>query len=207
MTAVTRVLEWFTKLVYLNILWVSFSFLGLGIFGIFPATAATFSVTHHWLTKRTDAPIFKTFWLAYKKQFIRSNVLGYLLFIMGLVLYIDILVFNSSTNTILNLLTIPLIALFFIYIMGMFYVFPALIYYEVKLLHVVKNAFFIMILNPLPTIIMLIGSLFISFIFLQFQALLPIISMSLFSVVLMMPALRAFEKINRKQEKSVFSNH
>ncbi|MFN7250368.1 MAG: YesL family protein [Anaerobacillus sp.] len=198
-----KVLEWFTNLVYLNVLWVIFCILGLGIFGVFPAIAATFSVTHNWLTKRTDVPIFKTFWFTYKKQFIRSNLLGYLLLIIGLILYIDILVFNSSTNAILNLLTIPLIAFFFVYIMAMFYVFPALIYYDIKLFHVVKNAFFVMILNPLPTIFMLVGILVVSSFVFQFQALIPILGMSLFSVAIMMPALRAFEMINKKQENKV----
>lgn len=203
MAAVNKVLEWFTNLVYLNVLWVIFCILGLGIFGVFPAIAATFSVTHNWLTKRTDVPIFKTFWFTYKKQFIRSNLLGYLLLIIGLILYIDILVFNSSTNAILNLLTIPLIAFFFVYIMAMFYVFPALIYYDIKLFHVVKNAFFVMILNPLPTIFMLVGILVVSSFVFQFQALIPILGMSLFSVAIMMPALRAFEMINKKQENKV----
>lgn len=203
MAAVNKVLEWFTNLVYLNVLWVIFCILGLGVFGVFPAIAATFSVTHNWLTKRTDVPIFKTFWFTYKKQFIRSNLLGYLLLIIGLILYIDILVFNSSTNAILNLLTIPLIAFFFVYIMAMFYVFPALIYYDIKLFHVVKNAFFVMILNPLPTIFMLVGILVVSSFVFQFQALIPILGMSLVSVAIMMPALRAFEKINKKQENKV----
>ena len=36
--------EWVIRLVYLNILWIGVSLLGLGILGIFPATSALFPV-------------------------------------------------------------------------------------------------------------------------------------------------------------------
>jgi len=200
MAAVNNVLEWITKMFYLNLLWILFTMLGLGVLGLFPSIAATFSVTNKWVGKKTDVPIYKTFWLAYKKDFIRSNVVGYLLLLIGAILYIDILVLNASSNNILNLLSIPLVVISFIYLLTLFYVFPTLVHYEMKLLQVIKNAFLIMIINPFPTIIMLVGTVGIGYILFQFQALLPIFSVSIVAMVIMMPAHRAFEKIHAKKE-------
>ncbi|WP_062047605.1 YesL family protein [Bacillus sp. JCM 19034] len=113
MVALLRGLEWFTKLVYLNFLWVIFSILGLGLFGFFPAMAATFSVVHQWMNKNTDMSLFKEFWRAYKMYFIKSNVLGYCLGGMGVVLVIDLFVLNSSQHVFLHYLSIPLAVLVF----------------------------------------------------------------------------------------------
>lgn len=35
-------LEWIMKFAYLNILWLGFTLLGVGLFGFFPATMASF---------------------------------------------------------------------------------------------------------------------------------------------------------------------
>ncbi|WP_396954475.1 DUF624 domain-containing protein, partial [Niallia sp.] len=48
----SRVYHWsnaIAKLMYVNALWMGCTFLGLGIFGFFPATAAMFSVVRKWI--------------------------------------------------------------------------------------------------------------------------------------------------------------
>lgn len=201
MNALNNALEWFVKMAFLNMLWLIFSALGLVVIGFFPALVATFTIVRKWLVGEVDIPIFKTFWRTYKKEFIRSNILGYVLTIFGVILYVDILIFNASSNTFVNLLSIPLVIITMVYLLTLFYIFPTFVHYEMKLVQVIKNAFLVMILNPFPTIIMLLGTIGITFVSLTFQALVPVLSVSLLSLTLMMPSIRAFNKITEKQAK------
>ncbi|WP_117170016.1 YesL family protein [Paraliobacillus sediminis] len=201
MNALNNALEWFVRMAFLNMLWLIFSALGLVVIGFFPALVATFTIVRKWLVGEVDIPVFKTFWQTYKKEFIRSNILGYVLTIFGVILYVDILIFNASSNTLINLLSIPLVIVTMVYLLTLFYIFPTFVHYEMKLVQVIKNAFLVMILNPFPTIIMLLGTIGIIFVSLTFQALVPVLSVSLLSLTLMMPSIRAFDKITEKQAK------
>lgn len=68
-----RTSEWIMRLVYLNLLWIAFSLLGIVLFGFFPATAAMFSVVRKWIMGETDVRVFKEFWQTYRKEFWKSN--------------------------------------------------------------------------------------------------------------------------------------
>ncbi len=56
-----RFAVWVTKFAYLNLLWIAFSLLGLGLFGLFPATAAMFAVVRKWINGEKDIPVFHVF--------------------------------------------------------------------------------------------------------------------------------------------------
>lgn len=201
MNALNNALEWFVKMAFLNMLWLGFSTLGLFFIGFFPAVVATFTIIRKWLVGEVDIPVLKTFWRTYKKEFFRSNLLGYFLTVVGLILYIDILIFNASSNSFVNLLSFPLIMISIIYLLTLFYIVPTFVYYEMKVLQVMKSSFLVMILNPFPTIIMIVGTIGIAFLSFKFQALIPILSVSLLSMAIMMPSIQAFEKIKKKQQK------
>lgn len=203
MQAINKVLEWIMKMAYLNVLWLCFTALGVVVGGIFPSTTAIFSVMRKWVLGETDIPVFKTFWQTYKTTFLKSNILGYMILLFGLILYIDIRIFNESSNTFINLLAVPAVGVTLIFILTSFYIFPTLVHYEVKLLQVIKNSFLIMIINPLPNIIMLIGITGIGFLFMKLQGLVPIFSMSILAFVIMMPAVHAFNKVTERERDSV----
>lgn len=46
-----------------------FTLLGLGVFGIMPATAALFAVMRKWIQGQDNVPVLKTFWQEYKGEF------------------------------------------------------------------------------------------------------------------------------------------
>ncbi|WP_186579637.1 YesL family protein [Aquibacillus kalidii] len=199
MVVINKWLDWITRLAYLNVLWIVFSLLGLVIFGLFPATAATFSVARNWITGKTDVAVFPSFWQAYKQEFVKSNLLGYVLTVLGYILYLDFVFITVSPGRYVGLLAIPFLLITFLFILTAFYAFPTFVYYEMKTFQVIKNAFFIMIMNPLPTLTMVIGSGGIIFILWTFQGLAIFFSISLLAVVIMMPAHRAFTKVSEKQ--------
>ncbi|MEH7253744.1 DUF624 domain-containing protein, partial [Neobacillus niacini] len=61
---------WMLKVAYLNVLWISFTLVGLGLFGLFPSTGAMYTIVQKWLRKEPVEKIFHTFWNIYKKEFI-----------------------------------------------------------------------------------------------------------------------------------------
>src|SRR5699024_2801656 len=85
-----RLCEVVMRLAYVNLLWVLFTALGLGLFGIFPATVALFTVTRKWVMGDHDIPIFSTFWHTYRKEFFKSTLFGFILFVIGYIIYVDL---------------------------------------------------------------------------------------------------------------------
>src|SRR5699024_12292779 len=71
--------NWLFKFIYLHTLWIIFSILGLGVFGIFPATASVFTVARKLLEEGEDVPIFQTFFHSYKSIFFLAIVIGYII--------------------------------------------------------------------------------------------------------------------------------
>jgi uncharacterized membrane protein YesL len=193
-----KLLEWISRLALLNLLWISFSLLGLVIFGFFPATVAMFAVVRKWMLGKEDVSIIKTFWTAYKQEFLKSNLLGLIIFLIGTILYIDFQFVNHSTSSLVSVLYIPFFILIFIFICMMFYILPIFVHYDMKISQIIKTSFFVMIMNPLSTFYMLIGSFGICYALSFAPPICILYSGNLLALFLMKPATNAFEKISQK---------
>lgn len=103
----SAVCEWIARLAVLNLLWLGLCLLGLVVGGVFPATAAMFTVARRWrLAGDERVAIFGVLWSAYKAELVRANLLGYGLAAVGWLLYLDVRLFADSQP----LLVISLIA-------------------------------------------------------------------------------------------------
>lgn len=85
---------------YINILWVLFTLLGLGVFGIAPATSSVIRLMREFREEQRYGNLSK-FWNYYKESFFKTNIYS-LIFIAvwGLLLLnvrITIVLLNSST--------------------------------------------------------------------------------------------------------------
>ena len=200
MAAINKGLEWITRMAYVNVLWLIFLLPGLVIFGVFPATTALMAIIHQRLQGKTDIPIFGTFLERYKKEFINSNKLGYIFVLLGYILYLDFLFLISAADAALYF-TIPFLIITSIAFSASLYAFPMLVHYEMKPFQIVKRAFFIMMLNPSQTMLMLIGTIGVGSILWYFQGLALFFSFSILALIVMMPAIKAFERIEKKSAK------
>src|SRR5699024_1930131 len=97
---------WLMKMIYLNILWISFSLIGLLLLGFFPATAGMFAVTRKWILGDREIPVFKTLWKNYKTSFMQTNIIGYTFVLAGLILYFDLKFFRASDHLLLSVLAL-----------------------------------------------------------------------------------------------------
>ncbi|MFJ5760908.1 YesL family protein [Neobacillus sp. NPDC093182] len=195
-----KFLDWISRLAYLNLLWISFSLLGLIIFGFFPATVAMFAVARKWMLGNDEMSIFKTFWTAYKREFLKSNILGVIIVSIGLILYIDFQFVQHAANSFFSFLYVPFFIITLIFISMLFYIIPIFVHYDMKLSQVIKNSFFVMIMNPLSTFYMLIGSFGILFVLSYAPPICLLYSGNLLALFIMKPATNAFEKINQKSQ-------
>ncbi|WP_160720478.1 YesL family protein [Bacillus sp. USDA818B3_A] len=189
--------EWIMRFAYVNILWISFTLLGLIVFGFFPATIAMFTVIRKWLLKQTDTPVFKTFWMTYKKEFVKGNLLGLIIGIIGFLLYSNIRIVEATTVPAFKLLYIPNVIVILIFILTLFYLFPVLVHFDVRLREAIKNSFILMTLNPISTFIMATLTGFLCFIFLKIPGVILFFSGSLIAYLLMWQSNYVFVKVNK----------
>ncbi|MEH7415673.1 YesL family protein [Neobacillus drentensis] len=195
-----KLMDWISKLALLNLLWIASTILGLGVFGFFPSTVAMFAVVRKWMLGEEEVSIVKTFWASFKMEFVKSNLLGVFVVAAGLVLYADLLFIQSAAKNMAAFLYIPLFIITFILVCTLFYLIPIFVHYEMKLTDVIKNSFFVMIINPLSTLYMLIGSFGICFVLSYVPPICILFSGNLLAMLFMKPACHAFNKIQRKQE-------
>jgi uncharacterized membrane protein YesL len=184
MSGIHRISDWITRLMYVNILWILFTFLGVVVLGFFPSTTAMFAVIRKWVMKQ-DIPVFKTFWTVYKSEFVKSNGVGLIIIALGCFLYSNIKIIEAITLPILKLLYIPNIMLVLIFILTLLYIFPVLVHFNVGVKGVIKNAIVLMTINPIPTFIMAVLTGVFYLILMKFPGFIPFFSGSITAFLLM----------------------
>lgn len=114
------------KLVYIQLLWLLFTLLGLIVLGVGPSSYAMFTVLRQWIRGNKDIPIFQTFHQAYRTGFKESALIGLLYTAGGIILYVDLLYVESQ---VLRGLLLVIGAL---YLISLGYIFPILVHYDWK---------------------------------------------------------------------------
>ncbi|MCK0473198.1 YesL family protein [Halalkalibacter sp. APA_J-10(15)] len=189
------------RLVYVNLLAILFSLLGLVVFGFFPAIVATFFIIKKWLTGFSDIHITKHFWKIFKKELIRSNLLGWLLTLIGLFLYINMSIAEVIGHSIVQYSYYPIVIVFSILICLCLFVMPIYVYYRVSIFATIRNAFFLLFVHPLNTLFMLAATV-LFFLFIRIiPGFFPIIGISGFAMIIMWFSLRTFERVDHMQKE------
>lgn len=148
---------WVTRFTYVSILWVLFTLLGLGIFGISPATAAVFVVTRKWVQKEVDIPIFKTFWEEYRTNFVKTNILGLILLAFGYLISIEFIILKDMDGLMYNIAMLFVIAQMILYAIVLIYFFPVYAHFNIeKRFDHYKWPFIIGVVHPILTVILVV---------------------------------------------------
>ena len=195
-----NVVEWITRFAYLNVLWVLFTLLGGVIVGFFPSTTSMFAIVREWLKGDTDIPLFKTFWKHYRSEFFKSNLLGIFVTLFIGIIALDIFYIQSNDNDLLTWTYLPLFAFMLLFIMFLFYLFPSFVHFNLTLGQVIKNSFFIMLINPITTLLILLCLLPFFYLISFLPAIGVIFGGSVYAFISMRFSLHAFQKVSDKQE-------
>ncbi|MBM7094974.1 DUF624 domain-containing protein [Bacillus sp. H-16] len=190
-----RLGTWGYNIVYLNLLWFLFTLSGLILLGFFPATAALFAVLRRLIMEDEDQDIFKLFFINFKAEFVKSNLIGYLFLIVGIFLYIDLRVLQTLDN---NLLQLTLASITFVisvvYLLMLLYIFPIFVHFNFKFWEYPKRALILAIARPFQTIFMITGLAVVLFLYINFMVLIFIFGMSMIAFVIMKSASLSFPR-------------
>lgn len=193
-----QICTWIMRLIYVNILWIAFTILGLIVFGIGPATTALFAVTRKWLMGEREIAVFPTFWESYRNEFITSNILLAILLVVGTVLYIDYRILIDLEGQIYSILLIGLLGFVMIYIFIFLFIFPVLAHYKLKTFQYLRQTFLIVISSPFKMLFTAVCAVLFMFILYKVPGLIPFYAGSIMSMVIMYIATTIFKKIDKQ---------
>lgn len=155
---------WTMRFAYVNLLWIMFSIFGLIVFGFMPATVAMFVVIRKWIRKENEIAIFQTFWKSFRSEFIKSNLLGFILFFIGYVLSLELSILRAQDNIAYQIASFGVIAIFILYFIILLYFFPIFVHFKLKTLQYIKWPFIVGLIHPILTVFLIVVVFLINYI-------------------------------------------
>ncbi|WP_245780723.1 YesL family protein [Gracilibacillus orientalis] len=192
--------EFVLRVVYLNMLAITFSLLGLIFFGLFPAMTATFYIVRKWLTGYSDIKITKNFYTVFKQEFFKSNGVGWLLTLIGLLLYINLTIADVINHSLVQLSYFPILTIFVLFLFLCLFIIPIYIHFRSSFFSVLKHAFLLLFISPLNTVLMLITVSMFCMMMKTIPGFIPVCGLSGFVLIVMHFSLKTFEKVTLIQE-------
>ncbi|WP_026672950.1 YesL family protein [Alkalihalobacterium bogoriense] len=148
-----RFCEWLMSLAYLNLLWIIFSAAGFIIFGIIPATISMFAVIRQWLMKDTP-PTSKAFWLYYKTNFWKGNLLFFPFVGIGYLLLVNFRLHLLADYTLPLFLFYFLLIVSVVYGLIFIYIFPIFVHFEYPSSSYYKNSLLFAFSHPYYSVLL-----------------------------------------------------
>lgn len=195
--ALLRAGEWVLRLAYLNLLWILFTLLGAGILGLFPATAAVFSVIRKGMTDDGKTlPVFRAYWTFYRADWLPMNVLMLIFAVMGWGLILDFRLVRGWAGTGQPWVVFFLAFAFSVYLLSLMHLFPLYAHYRLKLHEYVLQSFRVTLCRPLGSLLTGGAVLLTYTVMLWLPGTLPVFAISLPAAVVMALSLRLFRSID-----------
>lgn len=195
-----RISEWIMRFAYLNVLWLLFTVLGLGIFGLLPATVAMFSVVRKWVYHEEDIKMFSLFRKIYIYEFFRVNLLGAILFVIGYLLSIELHILRSTEEVMYFIASFGVVGLFIFYFTTILYFFPVFVHFNLRKRDYIKWPFLIGLTHPVLTLVLFIGiSLLLYIIYITVPAMLLFFGGSIPSYLVMLGVAQTFSKFEKTE--------
>src|SRR5699024_12349313 len=120
-TIMMNIGNWIVYLAHINFMWLLHSLMGLFILGIFPATVSILSIIRFQLKQGNTTSIWNIYHRVFKKEFIKSNIVGFLYLIIGVITYADFKFIQMQDNFIFMTLSYTVLILLIIYgVIGLF---------------------------------------------------------------------------------------
>ena len=196
-----RLMNWITRFIYLQILWILFSLLGLVVGGLFPSTFTMFGISRKWMREHTDFPLFRTFLEMFRESFFKANMLGWGMSLFAFSIYFYYRWFNELTGILPTVLIGILVVLGFSFLVISLFIIPVYAHFNVSLLNVIKHAALIAISHPLHAVAMAIILVVFWYIMIYWPIVFLFIGVSFLAYALMGIANAAFNNIERKLER------
>lgn len=206
-SALARFAEWFSRLAYINILWIAFTLLGLVLFGFIPATVAMFAVIRQWgMGTLDDRPLFSIFWGYYRQEFFKANAAGLIMALIGYVMYIDIFVYEFPATMMMQVIKFIIFIIAFFYLLIAVFFFPVYVHFNLKWYQYLKMAALMVFAAPLRALLMLFLAYGIYFLMAKMPIVMVFFLGSSISYLWLMISLPTFHKLQNGREHPVQEN-
>lgn len=186
------------QMAWLNFLWFIFTLLGLVIGGIFPATTSAISVARKWLKDGKINSIYPTFKNTYKTEFRKSNLIGFSLVFIMLLLYFNYYALLEFGKQIPVFIVFAYFFLIIMFVLLCMWLFPLLSHYDAKVIQHFKNAFIIGLIKFPSTLAMMLSVFLIIYFSIMFPSLILFFSISLIALSMAFFSNRVFEQIDHQ---------
>lgn len=197
-TTLDSLMQWITRVVALNLLWILYAFAGLLVAGIFPATTATLGIARKWVCGEREVKLWKTFKKMYKENFVASNILGWIITLAGAILYFNFVVISSADGEIAIFIPFAFYFILFFYVIIVIWSFPLSAHYNASWIQHFKNALIIGLTKLHYTIAISIVLFSIVYFSLGFPGLIPFFSISIAAICCMWFAWQVFNDFDSK---------
>ncbi|PAV31166.1 hypothetical protein CIL05_00455 [Virgibacillus profundi] len=194
-------MEWLTRLVHVQLIWILFCLVGLVIGGLFPATIGMFAIIRKQIRGEHDFPVFKTFLNLFKSAFVKANLLGWGMVLLGVSIYYYLQLFGQLGGVASIALVAIVFTLALLYLMTMLFIIPVYVHFDVSVPEVVKHAGIIAVSHPLHVLLMVAAYIAFWFGMSWFPVLLPFIGFSMLAYFLMRIAYAAFTSVEKKMSR------
>lgn len=183
------------RFVALNLIWLMFFLMGMGVLGFMPATVALFSVIRKWLMGEGDLKLFKMFFHYYKAEFIRSNILWSIFLAIFYIIYVNFTFVPYYYDQDIHIfLYIIIFSVALIAIMTLINIFSVMAHFEFKTLQYIRVAFGMVFFRPLNTLMQLIWLIAYYILAIQSTTIFMVLGVSVFAFILMSINYRTFVK-------------
>ncbi|CQR47229.1 hypothetical protein BN1058_01536 [Paraliobacillus sp. PM-2] len=195
-TFISNIGNWIVSLAYINLLWVAYSTMGLFILGMFPATVSLFSVIRQWLKHKHITSVWNVYHSTFKKEFVKSNIIGYFYLTVGVITYVDFKFFHTQDNIMFLTLSYTVLIILFIYGITGLFLFPVLVHYDLKIMSYFKYTFLIIVSHPVIFLITVLVLMSACLLMLFIPGLILFFGLSVPAYIIMWSSYKAFKKVD-----------
>ncbi|TGG93479.1 DUF624 domain-containing protein [Natronospirillum operosum] len=143
-----RALRSITRVAGLNLTWLLFTALGLGVLGVFPATMAMFYVARHWVTGEQDVPLWHTFQSRFRASFWRANLGGWLVVGCCGLLYLNFRIIVAAEGAVPLVIVLSFLLILALFAMVVSALLPVAAHFDEPPLALLKKALFFALGRP-----------------------------------------------------------
>lgn len=192
---VFKIAEIIYRFVALNLIWLLFFIVGLGIFGFMPATVALFSVIRQWIKGEKDLRLFSMFYHYYKTEFIRTNIIWSIFLVIFYVIYVNFsFVPYYYSENIHFLLYVLIFVASLITVVTLINLFTVIAHFEFKVIQYIKIALGMVFFRPVKSLMQLLWLFVYYLIALNWPTVSIVLGVSVFAFIVMALNYQTFEK-------------
>ncbi|MDN3017462.1 YesL family protein [Paenibacillus sp. BSR1-1] len=195
------------RIAQFQLLWIVFSICGGVVLGMMPATIGLFTVMRKWLQGNEDNQSYvRIYWATFRKEFWKANIIGFILTIIGFMIYMNFTLIRFTHGIAYWFLLIFVFMMTILFVILLFYIFPVYVHFENKFNKYFSISILIGISSPFHTMLMIIGFSLVYLLLLWVPGFIPFLSIGLFSLISMYIAMKAFTSMEGKKEHASEEN-